>query len=283
MPVDANTVRLQELLIAQGYPLPKYGADGRWGSETSGALARWQSDHRNLVPDGSPIPQIIAALLSIGASSISAFASSAVRRANFEWNAWPRLGKAGQAAARAKYIMEGAGDQPTPGYLWCGAAAAWFLSELHSKLRFELIQSTIRLWIMGSYVPDRNLWPSDRIRLADGSETTARKFHESTGALRRWVHGADCLTADIPVGAIICVRNSTKKDPPAGGHVVLCVEPCPPGQQLVTTISGNGWGERADGSKGGGVVRNRYDRLAVRQILTPSIHDFNQSIVYLRK
>lgn len=39
------TRRLQLALLAQGYPLPRWGEDGHWGPETSAALAEWESDH----------------------------------------------------------------------------------------------------------------------------------------------------------------------------------------------------------------------------------------------
>ena len=41
-----EAVRLmQGLLMAQGYKLPKYGADGDFGSETFAALRQYQADH----------------------------------------------------------------------------------------------------------------------------------------------------------------------------------------------------------------------------------------------
>lgn len=202
-------------------------------------------------------------------------------RADAEWRAWPTLTKKQQTEARAKYIREGAGDAPGPGYLWCGAFAAWCHMAVHRTLRFALIQSTVRLWVMGSYGTDKNLWPSDGVRLPDGTVTTARNLHSSTGKLRVWHHGAACLTAEILPGDILCVRNSKTKDPAAGGHVVLAVEPCPPGQAAVATISGNGGGLRADGTAGGGVVRNDYARTKIRQILRLSEWDFDPTLTYL--
>lgn len=44
-------VRMQELLIAAGYPLEKYGADGSFGSETKAALLAFQG-HENLPETG---------------------------------------------------------------------------------------------------------------------------------------------------------------------------------------------------------------------------------------
>jgi len=45
----ALTLRLQLALVALGYPLPRWGADGHWGSETSAALAAWESDQTQTV------------------------------------------------------------------------------------------------------------------------------------------------------------------------------------------------------------------------------------------
>lgn len=42
---------IQEALIAKGFPLPKYGADGRWGTETSNAVKAFQAS-QSLKPDG---------------------------------------------------------------------------------------------------------------------------------------------------------------------------------------------------------------------------------------
>ena len=43
---EGDDVRaLQAALLAQGYSLPKYGADGDFGSETAAAVKAWQKDH----------------------------------------------------------------------------------------------------------------------------------------------------------------------------------------------------------------------------------------------
>uniref|UniRef100_A0A6M3L070 Putative N-acetylmuramoyl-L-alanine amidase n=1 Tax=viral metagenome TaxID=1070528 RepID=A0A6M3L070_9ZZZZ len=41
----AEVLRIQVALIAQGYPLPRWGADGVLGEETEAALATWAADH----------------------------------------------------------------------------------------------------------------------------------------------------------------------------------------------------------------------------------------------
>lgn len=43
--------RCQEILMRDGYALPKYGADGKFGNETRKAVKAFQKDH-NLVADG---------------------------------------------------------------------------------------------------------------------------------------------------------------------------------------------------------------------------------------
>ena len=41
---NANVKLLQQKLIAEGFPMPKYGADGEWGSETTSALTAFQTE-----------------------------------------------------------------------------------------------------------------------------------------------------------------------------------------------------------------------------------------------
>lgn len=52
---------LQQLLIKRGYALPKYGADGEYGSETATAVKAFQRD-RNLTVDGIAGEATLAAL-----------------------------------------------------------------------------------------------------------------------------------------------------------------------------------------------------------------------------
>ena len=47
----SNVKALQQALMALGYSLPKYGADGKWGSETLSALKKFQKDN-GLTADG---------------------------------------------------------------------------------------------------------------------------------------------------------------------------------------------------------------------------------------
>lgn len=58
---------LQEMLIALGYPLPTYGADGDAGKETITALKRFQT-HAGLEADGEAGPMTIAAMRSASAA-----------------------------------------------------------------------------------------------------------------------------------------------------------------------------------------------------------------------
>lgn len=57
---------MQQLLIAAGYSLPKYGADGTFGAESESALREFQSDN-GLSADGICGPKTWAALQAKGA------------------------------------------------------------------------------------------------------------------------------------------------------------------------------------------------------------------------
>lgn len=67
MPADPQVRDLQEALLAQGYRLPRWGADGDPGPETLAAVDRWAADHGvpgdatpgNLIP-----PEVAAAILA---------------------------------------------------------------------------------------------------------------------------------------------------------------------------------------------------------------------------
>ncbi|MBC8529550.1 peptidoglycan-binding protein [Christensenellaceae bacterium NSJ-44] len=58
--------KMQRLLIAAGYSLPKYGADGTFGAESESALREFQSDN-GLSADGICGPKTWAALQAKGA------------------------------------------------------------------------------------------------------------------------------------------------------------------------------------------------------------------------
>ena len=55
---------MQQLLIAKGYEMPRYGADGEFGAETENALLLFQED-MNLVPDAKCGPDTWSALLGL--------------------------------------------------------------------------------------------------------------------------------------------------------------------------------------------------------------------------
>ena len=59
---------LQEDLLTLGYKLPKWGADGYFGSETKAAVVAFQKDH-SLDPDGSCGPLTWTAILTALAGS----------------------------------------------------------------------------------------------------------------------------------------------------------------------------------------------------------------------
>ena len=55
---------MQQLLIAKGYEMPRYGADGEFGEETENALLLYQED-MNLEPDAKCGPDTWSALLGL--------------------------------------------------------------------------------------------------------------------------------------------------------------------------------------------------------------------------
>jgi hypothetical protein len=55
---------IQQALMALGYPLPKYGADGIRGTETETAVSKFQRDN-NLTVDGDPGPETVGKLNDI--------------------------------------------------------------------------------------------------------------------------------------------------------------------------------------------------------------------------
>lgn len=60
----ADVQAMQEDLLRAGYDLGKYGADGKFGTETLSAVRAFQSDN-GLTPDGIVGPKTLAALQSI--------------------------------------------------------------------------------------------------------------------------------------------------------------------------------------------------------------------------
>lgn len=63
--MEREAVRsMQQLLIAKGYEMPRYGADGEFGGETENALLLFQED-RNLEPDAKCGPDTWSALLGL--------------------------------------------------------------------------------------------------------------------------------------------------------------------------------------------------------------------------
>ena len=63
--MESEAVRsMQQLLIAKGYELPRYGADGEFGDETEKNLLRYQKD-MDLKPDAKCGPDTWSALLGI--------------------------------------------------------------------------------------------------------------------------------------------------------------------------------------------------------------------------
>lgn len=61
-PSGPAVVRLQAALVAHGYPLPRWGADGTMGEETSAALDAWKRDHPGLWSKGDDLPRLVDAV-----------------------------------------------------------------------------------------------------------------------------------------------------------------------------------------------------------------------------
>ncbi len=63
--MESDTVKaMQQLLMARGYELPRYGADGEFGTETENALLLFQED-MSLEPDAKCGPKTWSALLGL--------------------------------------------------------------------------------------------------------------------------------------------------------------------------------------------------------------------------
>jgi peptidoglycan hydrolase-like protein with peptidoglycan-binding domain len=62
--VGKEVADIQKVLVALGYPLPKYGIDGIRGAETSGAIRAFQTDNK-LTVDGDPGPETVGKLNDI--------------------------------------------------------------------------------------------------------------------------------------------------------------------------------------------------------------------------
>jgi len=60
--MDPQTLALQRALLAQGYALPRWGADGHMGAETLAACAAWARDHGH--PPDAPLASYLPALLA---------------------------------------------------------------------------------------------------------------------------------------------------------------------------------------------------------------------------
>jgi hypothetical protein len=58
-------VKVQKALIALGYPLPRFGADGRFGPETGSAVARYKTD-RGIQPNDPVIGRLTITALDTG-------------------------------------------------------------------------------------------------------------------------------------------------------------------------------------------------------------------------
>lgn len=192
-----------------------------------------------------------------------------------QWRGWTLLTPAKQNRKRDEIIVAG-GGQPnrTSRSYWCG----WFLSaaypEMHGKLRVALLPSTYRLSLMGHYRIDPNLWKSNDCKGKDGVLTTVPAMHESKKAKRKAAIEGQIEKFAVNAGDVICTGDGA-----TGAHINIAILSSAPGEP-VKCVSGNGWGLRFDGSTGGGIVTNEYERKQIKAIYRFSTVDFDQSVWY---
>lgn len=93
---------LQKALIARGYPMPKYGADGGFGDETEAAIRAWQQsyhvdgtlDDREVAAIMAPIPPAPAAVNQSSFPTILESQSAVIARYGRPWDdadGWSKL------------------------------------------------------------------------------------------------------------------------------------------------------------------------------------------------
>gem|GEM_PF-1927347 len=68
---------LQDSLVAQGYSLPKYGADGAMGNETTAAIRQFQADHGAVLIDGIIGPETMQLLDNADLQTLSSSTAAA--------------------------------------------------------------------------------------------------------------------------------------------------------------------------------------------------------------
>jgi hypothetical protein len=190
--------------------------------------------------------------------SVQNAAVIAVSRATAAWKRWVSLSPSERRAERDRFVLEGCLATWRPGYEWCGAFAAWCWSAVHPRLRRSLFASTYRVYLLGSYRSDSNLWPSGLVK-ADGALLPVREWHGQRPRLH--VIGDAVPGARVEPGDVI-VTGSGKY----GKHIQLAAEESRPGER-VRCISGNGSGETALGERGRGVVVDDAPRDRIAQVV----------------
>lgn len=202
-------------------------------------------------------------------------AEQAVAELSALWQRWPSLDAAGRQAQVLELIRDGVLDRrsTTRGYQWCGATMAWaYRATLHPEIRAHLCPSTYRLSVAGRYARDPGIgWPYQRVARPGEQPVAILDYHREHGGLRQWWTGP---SDRLQPGDVALVGG-----PPGGGgkHIVLVTEVEPGG---VVALSGNGYGERSDGTTGGGVVRNRLALCDLRRVLRWAPADHDASLIY---
>lgn len=132
-----EVVDLQKALVALGYQLPKFGIDGIRGSETSGAIRRFQKDNQ-LSVDGIPGENTISKLNAILAAKPE-IASTLKKSVPSEVKSkGPAVTKAGNAKSTAGDGVPGNGDaiEALMFFInkgWTGAQAAGLVGNLQAE------------------------------------------------------------------------------------------------------------------------------------------------------
>ena len=180
-------------------------------------------------------------------------------------------------------------DPRRPGYdnhltAWCGEAVGkWHeLAGMHRRVMGQM-QSWYRAQCLGLYKADAGCNIPHYV-LIDGDWITVREWHESQGALRRWVdvrHG--CPSGFVPRAGDIPIRLRDKARG-VGGHVMLASGVIVEQKEVVgvSTVEGNTTGLMPNGKwREGVVVKSRsLVENVVDYILRPSALDYYLEFEY---
>lgn len=264
-----QTRQVQLALLALGYSLPRWGADGRWGPETAKALASWAHDHGRA---GAPEAELVAALLTPPPTTPQ---EAALQQAREQLAQWVGLSHAERHARACQYAREGS-DDPDTTPIWCGHFVAWcYRASLHRELRRHLVPSDYRIGVAGRYATDPGIgWPHTHCGRPGEQPQPIREYHRDHGGERQWRAGRRLIDQVEPGGVALVGAKKW------GGHVVLVESVDLEGKGL-RTISGNGRGmDGAGRTPVDGVVRNLYLWSSVAWVLRWAPADFDSTLTF---